>query len=157
MVGNNSGALGDVDTVQELSDILVLDARLVGNGSGRLRDVFNVVALDDQFVLLVRQRDLDALAHGAVADEFLAQKVAQLDRGAVVVGDGVDGEMRIDETHFVEEALGCQFGSAANESPIIPNGDETQFPARQISIPLLFAIIPPTPVYSRSLPYSLPP
>lgn len=55
---------------------------------------------------MVRERDLDALGHWAVADNLLAQKVSELDRGTVVGGDGVDGEMGVDETHLVEEALG---------------------------------------------------
>ena len=34
-----------LDTIEELSDILVLDSALVGDGSGGLRDVLDVVSL----------------------------------------------------------------------------------------------------------------
>lgn len=58
-------------TVQELSDILVLHSALVSDGSGGLGNLLNVVALNDDLILDVGERDLDALEHGAVSDEFL--------------------------------------------------------------------------------------
>jgi hypothetical protein len=46
--------LGCVDTVEELSDILVLDSALVCDGGGGLRNGLNVVSLENDFILDVR-------------------------------------------------------------------------------------------------------
>lgn len=43
--------LGDVDTVKELADILVLDEARSVDGGGRLGDVVDVVTFEDDLVL----------------------------------------------------------------------------------------------------------
>lgn len=53
LLGDDSASLRDVDTVQELSDILVSDWASTVDRSSRLRDVANIITLDDQLVLLV--------------------------------------------------------------------------------------------------------
>jgi len=41
-----------------------------------------------------------------VSHSFLAQEVTNLDRVSVILDNAVDGEMGVDGTHFVSEALG---------------------------------------------------
>jgi len=71
--------LGDVEAVQELSDILVLDGgRLLDEGC-RLRDGLQGVSGDDQLVLLfLAVLALDAIVHPDASDELLAQEVTDL-------------------------------------------------------------------------------
>lgn len=69
-------------------------------------NLLNVVALDDDLILDIREGDLDTLEHGAVSDELFTQEVSDLEGGAIIAGKGVDGEMRVNKSHLVEEALG---------------------------------------------------
>jgi hypothetical protein len=61
-----------VHSIQELSNILVLDPRLVGDGSCGLRDLLDIVTLDDDLVLDVGERNLGSLEHLAVTDDLLS-------------------------------------------------------------------------------------
>ena len=106
LVLDNNRALGNVDTVKELSDILVLDTALVGDGSSRLGNLLDVVALDDDLVLDVRESDGNTLEHWAVTNNLLTQEVTDLERTAALANDSVDGKVGVDKTHLVEEALG---------------------------------------------------
>lgn len=85
--------------------ILVFHPSLIRQASSRLRYLFNIISLDDDLILLVRERDFDTFQHGAFTDVFLAQEVSDLEGCTVVGWDGVDGEMGVDETHLVQEAL----------------------------------------------------
>jgi hypothetical protein len=93
-----------------LSDILVAHpADLLDIGSA-LRDVLQVVAEQDDLVLLVLgDLDVDALGHLHPSHNLLADEVADLDleqaRLGVLVDVDVDGEMRVDVSHFIFEAL----------------------------------------------------
>ena len=75
----NGSLLGDVEAVQELSDVLVLDGgRLLDEGRG-LRDGLQGVSEDDQLVLLVLAvLALDAFVHLDFSDVLLAQEVSDL-------------------------------------------------------------------------------
>ena len=105
LVLDNSRSLGNVNTIQELSDILVLDSAFVSDGSGGLGDLFNVVSLKDELILDVGHGNLGSLEHWAISDEFLSQKVSDLEGRSVVTDNGVDGEMCVDQSHLVEESL----------------------------------------------------
>lgn len=97
----------DIDTVEELTDILVLDeAELVDLG-GFLGDVVDGVALEDELVLgdlNVGTVDLDGGADDLLADALLTQEVADLDLLSLA-GD-VDGEVSAGEAELIAEALG---------------------------------------------------
>jgi hypothetical protein len=99
--------LGDVDTIQELTDILVPDGGGLLDVGSRLGDVAEVVTDQGDLILLVLGvEDSDALQHGDLHDDLLAQEVADLD-GSLIIGDNnVDGEMGVDEAHLVLVTLG---------------------------------------------------
>lgn len=100
-----SDSLRDVDTVQELTDILVLDhARLVDAGGGN-GDVFNVGSVEDDLVLDSGAADLDASGHFDASGLLLTEVVADLDVLALVTESSVDREMGICAAHLVLESL----------------------------------------------------
>ena len=103
---NHSGFLGDVQSIQKLSDILVLHCGgLLDQGSG-LRDCLDGVSMNNQLVLLgLGVLDHDAIVHPHTTDEFLSQEVSHFDQSAAL-GDGAgDGEMSIDGSHLVFVSL----------------------------------------------------
>lgn len=107
IVLNNVQLLRHVQTVQELTDILVLDRRRVLDVGGRLGHGFEVVTFEDQLVLLLgRIDDGHTGCHMYLADVLLAEEVTDLDDGVVLGGDAIDGEMGIYGAHLVQEALG---------------------------------------------------
>lgn len=107
IVLNNVQLLRHVQTVQELTDILVLDRCRVLDVCGRLGHGFEVVALKDQLILLLgRVDDGYTRCHMDLADVLLAQEVTDLDDRVVLGGDAVDGEMGIYGAHLVLETLG---------------------------------------------------
>jgi hypothetical protein len=99
--------LGDVDTIQELTDILVLDGgSLLDVGSG-LGDVGKIVSDEGDLVLLVLGvEDGDTLQHGDLHDDLLTQEVADLNGLLIIGNNDVDGEMGVDEAHLVLVTLG---------------------------------------------------
>ena len=70
-----------------------------------MRDLLNVVSGQDDLVLDVGHGDRRALEHWAVSDKLLTQEVSDLEGRAVVADNGVDGEMCVDQSHLVGEAL----------------------------------------------------
>ena len=93
-----------------LSDILVSHSADLLDIGGALGDVLEVVAGEDELVLLGgRGLDLDTGLHDDAADELLADEVSDLNLeqvGLGVLGDvDVDGEMGVDVSHLVLEAL----------------------------------------------------
>lgn len=111
LVLNNVTLLGNVQTVQELSDVLVADlANLLDIGSA-LRHALQRVTRQDKLILLVlRQLDIDAFLHDDSADNLLADKVSDLHLPQTglftLVQVHVDGEMCVNIAHFIFEALG---------------------------------------------------
>jgi hypothetical protein len=100
-------ALRDVDTIQELTDILVLDeTRLLDISSG-LGDGLKIVTSDGKLILLVLgSLTGDTLTHLDVEDNLLTQEVTDLNSITFLVDDDVDGEMSVDITHLVLVTLG---------------------------------------------------
>merc|ERR1711872_292279 len=86
--------LGDVDAVEELTDVLVLDEDALLDLGGGLRDLLS--GLDA----------LDAVEHGHAANVLLAEEVAHLDRLAFILNGNVDGEMSVDALHLVTVSVG---------------------------------------------------
>ena len=100
----DGGLLGDVDAVQELSDILVLDGgALLDSGSG-LGDGLNVVSGDVELILhFLGDFDGDALGHGDDAEELFTQEVSDFEDGAALDDGAVDGEMGVGGSQLVAE------------------------------------------------------
>ena len=116
----------DVDTIQELTDILVLNEAKLVNLSGFLRDVFNGVAFEDKFVLSdlrVGTVDLDALADKLATDALLTQEVTDFD--FLSLSGDVDGEVSAGEAELVAEALSDTGGHVAD-------GGDASVDARQV-------------------------
>lgn len=78
----DKSSLADVDTVQELTDILFLYcARLMDAGTD-LTNSFKVVSLQLQLILdRLRSGDGNTLWHGDTADDLLSQKVTDFKSG----------------------------------------------------------------------------
>merc|ERR1711973_395533 len=103
--GINGGFLGHVDSIQELSDILVLGAYTLIDESSRVGDELDVVSFDDDFVLLSRLFADDSILHLHDTDVSLAEVVADLHRLSTVDDVQIDWEMGVHRTHFVEETV----------------------------------------------------
>jgi len=97
--------LGDVDSVEELPDVLVLDEDALLDLGGGLGDQLEVVSLDRDLVLLTRLDTFDARGHGNATDVLLAQEVTDLHIHAVVLDSDIDGEMGVDALHLVPVAI----------------------------------------------------
>ena len=97
---------GHVHAIKKLTDVLVLaEAGLADEGCGPRSEV-DVHAREDKLVLrLGALLDDHAGQHVHSAHDLLTQEVAQLDRLAAIGDVGVDGEMRVDETHLVDKLL----------------------------------------------------
>ena len=94
-------SFGDVATVQELSDILILnEARLMDLTAGE-GDVVQIVSFNDEFIFhFFSSGDLNTGKHVDLSDDLFTQEVLDFE-GCIVVGDeGVDGEMGIGESHL---------------------------------------------------------
>jgi len=107
----NVRSLGDVDTVQKLSDILVTDTADLLDISGGLGDVLERDTSELNLILLVLAwLDIDTWVHGDPAHNLLANEVSDLDLEQtsllVLLDVDVDWEMGIDIAHLVLEALG---------------------------------------------------
>lgn len=99
---NDVGLLGNVDTIKELSDILVSDSAGLLDVSTGLRDVLDGVTDDADLILLVG-RDLSAaaLVDGDFSDSLLTEEVSDLNDGTVLNEVDVDREMGVDVSHLV--------------------------------------------------------
>ena len=105
ILGGDSTLLRDVDTIEELTQILLADVGSTLDLSGGEGDESNVVTTELDLILDVGGTDvLDTLGDDDLTDALLSEEVTDLD-GVAVKGD-VDGEMRVDESHLVEEAAG---------------------------------------------------
>ena len=102
----DEGLLGDEDTIEELSIVLITDAAsLVDPGAcKRKRSIINSV--EDKLIL-----NVSGLGHGSSSWEFdvmgllTTQEVNDFKR-VLVLGDlNVDGEMIVDKSHLISEAL----------------------------------------------------
>lgn len=102
----DSSFLRHIETVQELSDILVFDSRGLLYKGGRAGDIFNRIAFNDQLVLLFCGVDNSyPWCHLYPPDVFLSQEITDLNYRVTFRCDTVDGEMGIYSTHFVLETL----------------------------------------------------
>lgn len=100
----DGGLLGDVDAVQELSDILVLDSGALLDSSGGLGDGLNVVSRDVELVLHgLGDLNSDSFGHWHDSEELLAQEVSDFEDVAALDNGAVDGEMSVGGSELVSE------------------------------------------------------
>lgn len=96
--------------VADLSDILVPDSARLLDVCGALGDLLEIVTAEDELILLVLgSLDINTVLSNDLADDLLAQEVADLNLPeaslAVLVEVDVDGEMGVDVAHLVLEAF----------------------------------------------------
>ena len=113
LLSNTQLLLRHVDTVQELTDILVahqhaqVDLRSYSlffqrKKHTRNRHGLDVVSLKDDLILLsLGLGDRHAFLHMDVAHTLLTKEVTDLHLGTVLVDGNVDGEVSVHETHLV--------------------------------------------------------
>ena len=107
LVGDDVGLGHDVDTIEELTDILVLHQALVVDGGSLLGDLLQIVALNHELVLGhggVGTVDLEVGGDGDLAHTLLTKEVTDLDH--VALHSHVDGEMGAGEAELEAEATG---------------------------------------------------
>merc|ERR1712070_894073 len=90
---------GNVDAVQELTDILLLDSAGLVDQRGGATDELDVGAVDHDLVLRIRLRHFAVTEHVDLAHDLLPEEVADLARLASVLDRHVDGEMGVSEAH----------------------------------------------------------
>merc|ERR1711915_271908 len=98
--------LRDVDSVEELSDILVLHQHALLDGSSGLGYQFEVVSFEGDFVLLSGLDALDSLGHGHAPHVFLTQEISHLNGATTILDGNIDGEMGVDGLHLVAISVG---------------------------------------------------
>jgi len=96
----------NIDTVQELTDILVADKSGLVDQSGGSRNELQVSSLDDDFVLLIlRLSDCAPVEHVQRSDNLLSKEVSDLDGLALVDDVRVDGKVSISESKLMDISL----------------------------------------------------
>lgn len=99
-------ALRNVDTVQEHTDILVLDSGCLLNRSSRLRDVIEGSSTENNLILLIwGSFNSNTFQHVDLADKLFTQEVADLNDLSGIGNRKIDGEMGIGAAHLVLETL----------------------------------------------------
>ena len=99
-------SLGDVDSVEELSVVLVADLADLGDLGAGEGDVLVVDALEDDLVL-----EVGVELHGGACEQldFLgllaAEEVLDFDGSAVLGDHDVDGEVSVHESHLISVTL----------------------------------------------------
>lgn len=129
VVLDNFGFLGNVDTIEKLSDILVSDEGFVVNKSATVGDVFDIVTLEPELVLLFWGDTAgDTWKHLYFSVDLLSEEISDLDSGSVFFNDHVDWEMRVNGSHLVSETGGDtdghvgDVGCNSSEGSLLPHG-----------------------------------
>merc|ERR1719370_676214 len=111
----NGGLFRNVETIQELSDILVLDSRALLDTSSRLGHEFDIISIDVKFVLLsLGDFHSNPWGHWHFSEEFFSQEVSDLEGTASINNGAVDGEMGVGGTELVSEAESNTLGHVGN-------------------------------------------
>src|SRR3989338_1978789 len=95
----------DVNTVQELTDILVLNKSSKMDSSSGVGNEFQVVTGDLNFVLLTCNFNNNTFSHVDLSDSLFTQEVSDFNILLVIRNLTVDWEMRIDKSHLVFVSL----------------------------------------------------
>ena len=106
LLGFNEGLLGNEDAVKELTLVLVSDsAYLLDLGAAKGESgVVNTVK-DELTLLFFALDDLAAWGHSDELVLLATKEVLHSDAGAVLGNSDIDGEMGVDQSHLVAEAL----------------------------------------------------
>ena len=102
----NLGLLGDEDAIEELALVLAADTAHLLDGRAALGESSVVNAIEDKLTLDV-SRELDGGATLHLDDLVLlaTKEVLDSDLRAILGDDNVNGEMSVDKSHLVAEAL----------------------------------------------------
>lgn len=96
LVLDNSSFATEVNSIQELSDILVAHKANLVNQRGRSTDKLDIVSRKDQFVLdCVGPGNGHSWKHLDHSDTFLSQEVTDLNLCSILHDIDVDGEMGV--------------------------------------------------------------
>ena len=97
---------GDIDPVEEFSDILLANVRaLVDEGTSK-RNVLIIAAFEDDLVLESwATLDGNAVEHLNFVNLSTTEEIFEFDTLGVLSDDEVDGEMSVDESHPIAVAL----------------------------------------------------
>merc|ERR1712098_7699 len=107
VVLHNVTLLHDVDTIKELTDVLVADSAGLGDEGTSAGDVLNVVTEDIELSVDLRVAlHLDTIEGIDVELHLLPNEVDNIEGEPVVRELDVDGEMSVHKLHAVLEALG---------------------------------------------------
>lgn len=116
----------NIQTIQELPDILVSYSANLLDVGGALRDVLEGISEQDELILLCRRHlNVNSWLHDNSSDDLLANEVSDFDLVksslVVLVYVDVDGEMCVDISHLVSETLGD-----ANDQVIDEGSDSSE-------------------------------
>jgi hypothetical protein len=101
---DNMALVGDVYSVEEFADILLLHQADVVNHGSTLRHLLNIRALDNKFVLdIVRAVADDVACHVHLAHALFTQEVAHLDALLVVRAGDVNWKVSVHKAQLVAE------------------------------------------------------
>ena len=101
------GLLANIDTIQKFSDILISGDSFLVDQRASLRNLFNIVTFQPEFIFLLGGSfDGNTFEHINLSKFLFAQEIFDVDGFASVLDDHVDGEMRVNGSHFVSETGG---------------------------------------------------
>lgn len=104
LLGHRS-LLGDVDSIKELTQILVADVGLSLNLSGSEGNQGNIVSTELNLILnIVRTDILHALEKLNLTHPLLSKEVTNLNN--VAGKSDIDGKVRVYEAHLINESTG---------------------------------------------------
>jgi len=117
--------LGDIDSVQKLSDVFVLNESRLMDECRRSGHGFDVVALENELILLCGTVDTrDARLHLYSADILLAQEVTDLDHRVGHTGGHVDGKVGVNCSHLILVSFGYADDHVLDVRTDRPNGGQ---------------------------------
>ena len=98
--------VGNIDSIEELSVILVTDLGALGDLGASDGNVLVVNSFDDNLVL-ESLTELDAASghHHGLEDLLSTKEILDLDERSVFGDDGVNREMSVNTSHLISEAL----------------------------------------------------
>ena len=111
LFGLNDSLLTDINTIQELPDILLSYETASSNFRTASAHSLNRVPLDDDLILhAIVSDNLTSGLHWYMPHPLLSQKVSNLNPIRLARDIRIDGEVRIHESHLVAETL-CDTGN----------------------------------------------
>ena len=103
LLSGDGSLLGNVNSIKELTQILITDVGRLLNLSSSKRNKSNVISTEENLILLFRPSVLHSLQKRNLTNPLLSKEVTNLH--IISVKGNIDGEMRVHETHVVDESL----------------------------------------------------